>query len=737
LEDGPIWSDELKYSKEEQELRYLFLSIGQDALQRRYNIPKLIASFKGAEQRLKCLILEILTRWRGEVNQTEIELDTIIDVTNGDTMIYHLMTFLMGYKPKNYEETKKILRKILEQAIKRINLKKYEPFQIWRERGRSQAIEFAISPGIPIDSFIRLALHVQLSRITTTNSYINLFEEGKIKEMVQDLIKTIYNSGRFGRNYLFYLSLCLEIIGISGTSLEEFLEDSVFQHVQEDSLYDIISVVGRFAPSIFQQRDLLQLLYDQFITQTSIRPKILEVIGEIGEKNYDLIAPKFDWLLNLTSTDFNPVGSQVPTANTTVKKFYEALVKIGIHPPIKQRIINKLWENFTECGTYPKVLAYIRENYDLFIHLIPEHEFVKRLFGLIKMDFDSHAHPPEEDKIELKNWIKFLAQRQPSIVTNEEVGELYSLKEHGRLDLNLDELFQKYDHKVVNEICELLDLYYIINLTDFYVVPSYIKYDDNERTRLQTFYNTIKQSLEKHNKIHENFLIWGSPGLGKTFLIEKIAESLHESAQFKPIDFSKSTPEGFSSELNSIENELDSKNIICLIDEIDSKSNESWPFEKLRPFLDANLNKDFTLICLLIGSSGTTVQELKSHLSKSHKGNDIISRIPAQNYLDLYSPTTSDKFLLIIELTKKISIESKKLICSIEKFAFLYLSQIPEFGNPRQIKDLLRRVIQRIDNNETKLYYDHFFLAGDSKRYRFWDYFKDKYNRYENQFISF
>ena len=50
---------------------------------------------------------------------------------------------------------------------------------------------------------------------------------------------------------------------------------------------------------------------------------------------------------------------------------------------------------------------------------------------------------------------------------------------------------------------------------------------------------------------------------------------------------------------------------LCLVDEIDVRPEEVWPYEILLPYLDAALVRDARFVFVLGGSSGSSIVEMK------------------------------------------------------------------------------------------------------------------------------
>src|SRR2546422_2192965 len=64
-----------------------------------------------------------------------------------------------------------------------------------------------------------------------------------------------------------------------------------------------------------------------------------------------------------------------------------------------------------------------------------------------------------------------------------------------------------------------------IDLARFEVVGNYVRFDEKTRHALKDFRRKVMAGLDGPLGSKENYLIWGPPGSGKTFLVQELARS--------------------------------------------------------------------------------------------------------------------------------------------------------------------------------------------------------------------
>ena len=239
-----------------------------------------------------------------------------------------------------------------------------------------------------------------------------------------------------------------------------------------------------------------------------------------------------------------------------------------------------------------------------------------------------------------------------------------------------------------------------MQLSQFKIIDNYVRYDEETINDLKNLKQKIILGINPKTKGDSNFLIWGSPGSGKTYLVEQIATSL-KSINYHELNLAKLTEMQFKSKINEIEKAK--KNCICLIDEVDSDSSTRWIYEYLLTHLSPLSNRKFRICFILAGSGGTTIDEMKEKIKSKNKGNDFLSRIPTANHHIIPTTNVGDRLLVtasqLLTRSKKNGFEINR----IDKLALFYILVNPQLSLPRQISQFLDSAIAKVTWGDDRL----------------------------------
>jgi hypothetical protein len=136
---------------------------------------------------------------------------------------------------------------------------------------------------------------------------------------------------------------------------------------------------------------------------------------------------------------------------------------------------------------------------------------------------------------------------------------------------------------------------------------------------------------------------------------------------------------------------------LCLIDEIDARQGESWPYENLFPYLD--LSKQRPIVFVLVGSAGEGKEALVRLIQDRPKGSDLIDRIPARQRIEIPPPLLGDRLLVLVSALLEHGTGDP--VQEVEKLALYY-------------------ALSRVPNDQRQIYYDSLFSAGDRENQQFY-----------------
>jgi len=255
-------------------------------------------------------------------------------------------------------------------------------------------------------------------------------------------------------------------------------------------------------------------------------------------------------------------------------------------------------------------------------------------------------------------------------------------------------------------------------LSRYRVVSDYTRYEETVRNTLKDVRHKIVAGFDRPSRKRENYLIWAAPGSGKTYFVQQVAASLPQTIRYQECNLAKCSREEFLASLGQLDAE--SKPCLCLIDEVDAKSQEIWPYEVLLPYLDASADRGAQFIFVLTGSSGSSLVEMKKQIASRPKGADLITRIPAGNEFEIPPMNLGDRVLVVLSQFRQAGREVGREIKGVEKLSLYYVALNSRLANARQLRELAVRTIERLPTAEDRIKYDHLFGAGDPENKAFW-----------------
>ena len=255
-------------------------------------------------------------------------------------------------------------------------------------------------------------------------------------------------------------------------------------------------------------------------------------------------------------------------------------------------------------------------------------------------------------------------------------------------------------------------------LSRYRVVGDYTRYEETVRHRLKDVRYKIASGFDRPSRKRENHLVWAAPGSGKTYFVQQVAASLPQTIRYQECNLAKCSRQEFLAGLGQLDAE--NKPCLCLIDEVDAKPHEAWPYELLLPYLDANIDRGAQFVFVLAGSSDSSLTGMKERIASRPKGADLLTRIPAGNEFEIPPMNLGDRVLVVLSQFRQAGREVGREVKEVEKLSLYYVALNSRLANARQLRELAVRAIERLPASEDRVKYDHLFGAGDPENKAFW-----------------
>jgi hypothetical protein len=228
----------------------------------------------------------------------------------------------------------------------------------------------------------------------------------------------------------------------------------------------------------------------------------------------------------------------------------------------------------------------------------------------------------------------------------------------------------------------------------------------------------IVAACQRSSPKRENYIIWAPPGSGKTYFVQEVAALLGDSVHYRELNLAKLDEAGFRSGLAELR--VAQGPCLCLVDEVDANPGVSWPYEALMPFLDASATEGARLAFVLAGSSGSSMEEMKSTMASRPKGSDILSRVPTDNEYSIPPMGVGDRLLVVLSQFRQAGKQMGHEVREVEKLGLYYVALNPRLSNARQLREFAVRCAERVLPGDDRLKYDSLFRPGDLENKLFW-----------------
>jgi TolB-like protein/tetratricopeptide (TPR) repeat protein len=274
----------------------------------------------------------------------------------------------------------------------------------------------------------------------------------------------------------------------------------------------------------------------------------------------------------------------------------------------------------------------------------------------------------------------------------------------------------------------------VIDLERYQVVGNYVRFEESVRVRLGELRQRVVEAVSSGSRGPTNFLLWGAPGSGKTFLATEIGNARAPGRRFLELNLAELDEPRLASALERLSRSLEPT--LCLVDEVDARPDRSWPYELLLPALEPPSGSTGASTCfLLAGSGGANLEEMKARIRARPKGPDLLSRIPAGSEFVVPALTPADRILVSASQLVRAARDEGRPIREVEKLALYYLATQPGLVSARQLRSVTFDAARRLPLGEDRIRYDHLFRSGDPENKRFWTQTSGQHGQLEGRFV--
>lgn len=228
-----------------------------------------------------------------------------------------------------------------------------------------------------------------------------------------------------------------------------------------------------------------------------------------------------------------------------------------------------------------------------------------------------------------------------------------------------------------------------ISLAECAVVGDYVRYDEQVCNSLRDWRRRIESPLVSASPSSANFLIWAAPGSGKSFLIQEIAKANEARVQYAELNLAKLgrvTWEEKFAELRTW-----STPTLCLLDEIDARADEDWPYDVCQADLELRQSRKDrrAIVFVLVGSHRAGLAGMLEAMRKRYKGPDLVDRVPIGNRFELPALTLEDRAVAFVCELASSGREQGHQVRQIERLALYYALTNPAMSTLRQLRELV------------------------------------------------
>jgi|GEM_PF-3558562 len=257
-----------------------------------------------------------------------------------------------------------------------------------------------------------------------------------------------------------------------------------------------------------------------------------------------------------------------------------------------------------------------------------------------------------------------------------------------------------------------------LDLSSFAVVGDYIRYREIQRNEVVRLRDLLLASLQmRPHGATSNYLIWASPGSGKSFFVEEFVRT-SLSGEWKNRTWNLTSPD-VQSQLADRVTEIVGSEIpaFTFVDEVDAPTAPTGTAESLMRLLGRKSDEDHNMyVTCVVGSFGESCQEMVQELIKRDKKfKDCFDRIPEDNRFTIGSMDSMDSVAVFASTVARLFKKNARTLKQIDLAALYYVAAMTgTYRTARQLSDLAKSASERCTGES--LLWSHLMAPEDQVR---------------------
>jgi ATPase family associated with various cellular activities (AAA) len=246
-----------------------------------------------------------------------------------------------------------------------------------------------------------------------------------------------------------------------------------------------------------------------------------------------------------------------------------------------------------------------------------------------------------------------------------------------------------------------------IALADWTVVGAYRRAEDSHRHELRRWVERIRKGVVTASTSDENYLIWGTSGSGKSFLVRELGHELRRTGacRFEEINLASIPLADLQQKLAQFE--AAPEPLLCLLDEVDSQTPHTTDYTPIFPVLRWRQEKGRHSTFILVGSTTDGVNSLDAEIRGRAKGPDLMRFVT--DLIAIPDYTMWDRLAIFVGSAAEEARKTGKTLTAIEKLALYYVAVVAGGSDAGSLSRLAKDAMSRVTSGDHRLMYDHLF----------------------------